>query len=127
MDDSTPRRRRGAQPGNTNAYRHGFYSHNPRLALLPPPDSSSLLDNEIESLRQMMDRVIEFSRSSASPNLLTVLHSLTLTAICINRLVRTQHILASRPKSDQEILQAVTTVLAELNKPRPDPPPSSNS
>jgi hypothetical protein len=28
MENETPKRKRGGQPGNRNAFKHGFYSHN---------------------------------------------------------------------------------------------------
>ncbi len=67
----TPRppvkRRRGAQPGNSNAYKHGFYS-----SRLPPADLQSAEKHRTDDLQADIDMVTvsidNFLRSGLDPN-----------------------------------------------------------
>jgi hypothetical protein len=61
-DDNQPRRLRGAQPGNCNALKHGFYSRHFKhgevedLAVF-----NDILDEEIDMLRVVHRRALEYA------------------------------------------------------------------
>jgi hypothetical protein len=67
MTDNKPKRKRGAQPGNTNALKHGFYSHrfnNLEISDLNTALSDGLTD-EIALLRVIIRRVFEYADTDA--------------------------------------------------------------
>ncbi|MDD5371474.1 MAG: hypothetical protein PHQ40_20540 [Anaerolineaceae bacterium] len=71
-------RKRGAQPGNTNAYKHGFYSRWFRELELAELEKVPLrgVQDEIDMLRVLMRRLFELA-TSGSPELDTVSKALT--------------------------------------------------
>jgi len=96
-----PKRRRGSQPGNLNALKHGFYTSRfkPKdLTGVDATDNNSLLD-EIRILRLYTRRLIELD---AQPDDLTqvanILKLLCLSALTINRLVKTSQFLQANSK-----------------------------
>lgn len=105
-DPGQPPRRRGGQPGNTNALKHGLYSRT-----LPPAAQEALvqarrlpvadLSQEITALRARL--------AALSPYQLAAFTSgLSLLA----RLVATQHRLS--PSQAQNLSDAVANVVQEL-------------
>jgi hypothetical protein len=96
-------RKRGAQPGNRNAFKHGFYSDQFKqaernsLSLVQPAD----LTDEIQLFRVQLRRYFEAETVALGQmdyeTRLQALHIFSLAAACFNRLVRTQAILNSRP------------------------------
>ncbi len=96
-------RKRGAQPGNRNAFKHGFYSDQFKqaekmgLGLIRQAD----LTDEIQFFRVQLRRyleaeTVELDRMDFETRL-QALHTFSLAAECFTRLVRTQAILNSRP------------------------------
>ena len=116
MSPSSSCRKPGGQPGNTNALRHGLYSLNARLEFTASAeaDQDGLLQKEIEILRGAMHQVIEMSSQPDGPDGITVLHALTIASANINRLLRTQYIVTSAKRPNQELRQAVKDVLREI-------------
>ena len=96
-------RKRGAPPGNRNAFKHGFYSDQFKqaeknsLSLVQPAD----LTDEIQLFRVQHRRYLEAETVALGrmdyETRLQALHIFSLAAECFNRLVRTQTILNSRP------------------------------
>lgn len=96
-------RKRGAQPGNRNAIKHGFYSDQFKqaekmsLSLIQQTD----LTDEIQLFRVQLRRYFEAETVALDQmdyeTRLQALHIFSLAAECFNRLVRTQAILNSRP------------------------------
>ena len=62
-DQPPTSRKRGAQPGNTNALRHGFYSRYLHQLELDDLDQivSEDMDGEIALVRSLIRRTVEFS------------------------------------------------------------------
>jgi len=93
-----PRRPRGAPAGNLNALKHGFYSRQFRKADLGDLDDiqfTGLLD-EIKLLRVFIRRVVEMGYGAADlPTLVSLLRVVCLASATLNRLIKTQHLLAS--------------------------------
>ena len=94
MPENPQKRKRGAQPNNTNALKHGFYSHrfnNLELTDLDTTLSEGLTD-EIALLRVIIRRVFEYA-DSAAQDLDTWSHALNTLGAASTRLaglLRTQ-------------------------------------
>jgi len=93
-------RKRGAQPGNRNSYKHGFYAsqfNTAELRLLsqmPPAD----LSGEIELMRIATKRFMQ-AQAALSGALdvethMSILRAITLSSESINSMIRTQYMLA---------------------------------
>lgn len=105
-------RKRGVQPGNRNAIKHGFYSDQFRqaekigLSLIQQTD----LTNEIQLFRVQLRRYLEAETVALDQmdyeTRLQALHTFSLAAECFNRLVRTQAILNSRPIGSENVPEA---------------------
>jgi hypothetical protein len=102
-------RKRGAQPGNRNAFKHGFYSDQFKqaernsLSLVQPAD----LTDEIQLFRVQLRRYFEAETVALGQmdyeTRLQALHIFSLAAECFNRLVRTQAILNSKPIGSENV------------------------
>jgi hypothetical protein len=95
-------RKRGAQSGNRNAFKHGFYSDQFKLAerLSLSQVAQADLTAEIELFRVQLRRYFE-AESAALGHMdydtrLQALHAFSLAIECFNRLVRTHAILNSK-------------------------------
>lgn len=97
------KRKRGAQPGNKNAFRHGFYSEQfkqaERLKLCQIENTD--LTGEIEVVRVQILRYLEAETVASSQidyeTRLQALRTVSLAAESLTRLIRTQVILNSDP------------------------------
>ncbi len=113
-----PRTRKpGGQPGNLNAYKHGFYSRDfPKndLADLDSLEFTGLLD-EIKLLRVHIRRLTELgSQSDDFAVALNLLRGLCLACSCINRLIKTQHFLGgSTDPVSKAIMDSLDDLIAE--------------
>jgi len=90
------KRKRGAPPGNQNAFRHGFYSSRFRQQELPALSQSSALElaDEIALMRVATARLLASLDSHTEPRdiqtELSILRAVNLRALSINGLVRTR-------------------------------------
>jgi hypothetical protein len=113
-------RKRGAQPGNTNALKYGFYSRR-----LPSRELDGLEDTAVSSLKDEIDVMRVFSRKVAElgadvddlDEATTLLRVLSLATSSINRLVRT-HTRIPDPDLDPALL--LRTALLELEEEWPE-------
>ena len=131
MTPSSPptpeKRKRGAQPGNLNARKHGL---TPRPA--PPEYNSARLQHvdlsaEIHILRQQLQLLAEASLLATSlAETVEIARVIAHTASALSRLIRAQVIVFSADTSsgsslidqwDAELMQALTEVNRELCKP----------
>ena len=109
-------RSRGAQPGNLNAFQHGFYSK-----IFKPLDSDDIkqilstnLDEEIAMLRtatqkafKLADRVDDIDQS------IKALGALGLAAIRTSRLLKAQKEIGNGDDADSAVRTAIQDVLKE--------------
>lgn len=110
--------RRGGQPGNSNALKHGFYSRSFRAsesADLLQVDPNNL-DDEIRMLKVVARRVLELSEGEAEyDNVLKTLSTLGMTSTRIAQLMRTKKILTGEDQNTAlAISQALNEVIKEL-------------
>ncbi|MCE1253208.1 MAG: hypothetical protein LWX83_06615 [Anaerolineae bacterium] len=114
-DTPAVKRSRGAQPGNINAIKQGFYAQhfNPEeISGLENIEKFTLLD-EIAMLRVLIRRVVD--KSAANTTILEDIESLrqvSIASLCLNRLVRT-HLILPRPGS-KTVLDHALRELDEL-------------
>jgi hypothetical protein len=120
----TPKRPRGAPPGNLNALKHGFYSR--QFRKLETADLDTMLEEGLESeinlLRVVTRRVFDMAANIATLEegyaLLSVLSDASLRLASI---LRTQSILNGNPHDDNawdQITKALVDINQELYKPR---------
>jgi hypothetical protein len=107
------KRKPGAQPGNQNALKHGFYSR-----VLRPFDRCDGepvgLQDEIHMLRAVMRRVLELSREvDTLEPALNLLSALGLAAYRLSVLLRAQKTIGG---GEDEISEAISQALAEVVK-----------
>jgi hypothetical protein len=110
------KRRQGAQPGNRNALKHGFYASAFRAGELTDLDAilTEGVQDEITMLRVATRRVIEFIDEFTTPMEATAtLGALGLAATRLATLLKTQKILEG---SDQNTAAALSQALAEVIK-----------
>lgn len=120
MSDLTPspKRHRGAQPGNINALKHGFYTrrfNQTDLADLESTDYHGLME-EIAIIRLYARRLIELENQSTDiTQVANILRILCLASLTITRLVKTSQFLQSSGNStDSDLhmaLEHLTSVL----------------
>ena len=97
------KRRRGAQLGNKNAFRHGFYSDQFKQAerINLSQIQNTDLTNEIEVVRVQILRYLEAETLAANQidyeTRLQALRTVSLAAESLTRLIRTQVILNTNP------------------------------
>ena len=109
-------RKRGAQPGNLNAYKHGFYSR--RFSMVELSDLSNVLsenlDDEIALLRIIIRRVFEYADNEAVTlsDWMSALSTLAASATRLSGLLRTQHQLTGK-KSGDEFLEIIKESIRE--------------
>jgi len=118
MDASTPQRKRGAQPGNHNALKHGFYAHLFTGGELEGLSSRNQnLEDEIAMMRVGMKRVFELACEEV-PDLATwrgALNDLGLGAYRLAHLMKVERDLATHaPVIASALSEALEQVLAEM-------------
>jgi hypothetical protein len=109
--------KRGGQPGNRNARKHGFYTHR-----LPASDLTSLeathfngLEEEITMLRLLTRRLIDLSADALTlPEINDLLRTYCLACLTLTRLLKTQYLIAPPPVRDDIIARALQRVTAEI-------------
>jgi len=108
--------KRGAQPGNLNSFKHGFYSR--RFSKEELSDLSNVvnenLENEIALLRIIIRRVFEYADKEAATlnDWLMALSTLASSASRLAGLLRTQHKLCGK-KAGSEFLDVIRESILE--------------
>lgn len=108
-------RRKGAQPGNANALRHGFYSNSFQFGELADLDTAlnNDLQDEITMLRVITRRVMALSSGDLSlDEAINALGALGLSSTRLAGLLRTQRILNGE---DAGAIQAISDALTQIN------------
>jgi hypothetical protein len=120
LNAKKPKRKRGAQPGNTNALKHGFYSRRFNKIETQDLEASNLddLSGEIALLRVFTRRVFELAQDV--DDLDRAVHLLSVFSRAVGKLSsaqRTRAFLRSlgHDETNQAIQQAITEVAMELS------------
>ena len=129
-DAPTLVRKRGAQPGNLNALKHGLYVHRD-TPLIPNAEQRAQLSDMREyivQLKSFMRHLYATGMQSTDPAEITrILRSLSLASIAITRLIHTQGWNVSSHQRDQllaaiDSLDALEHSLAVSAQPASTPP-----
>lgn len=111
-------RNRGAQPGNLNALRHGFYSRGFQAMEIDDLEAETAqgLDDEIKMLRVVTRRVLQLAENMDDlDNAVTVLSALGAAATRTAHLLRTQKLLGADTSDTTAALQtALAAVMTDL-------------
>lgn len=94
-----PRRKRGAQPGNRNAYKHGFYARPfSRQEINSLDDVQNGMADEIAMLRLLMRRIMEQAeeKDGGLQETLQTLQRLSLVANRLAKLIKIHHELTGK-------------------------------
>ena len=112
--EEKPVNRGGAPLGNRNALKHGFYARKmPGIEEAGEAD----LEDEIAMLRLSIRNITEHSSQPLNIEMqLELLHSISLAAAAINRLIKTQHYLGS---FDNPLRDAMRAALEEIRRENP--------
>jgi len=124
-------RRRGAPSGNKNAVKHGFYTRQFLRADIRDLQNNQVIDltDEIKLIRVYIRRVLEwhvpqgqdFNASHLDfPQSIELLRALSLASICMNRLIRTQHLLTPDPTAMDALHDALEQMVADMKEQGPD-------
>ena len=111
------KRKRGGQPDNTNALKHGFYSR--RFNQVEVDDLKAILEgdqaglqNEINMLRVAMQRVFHITEHR-DPDIATrALATLSNASARVGGLMRLQ--MQMGQEGENEVLEALNTAIVEL-------------
>lgn len=110
-------RRRGGQPGNVNAVKHGFYSR--RFRDLEAADLEGALQDglgdEIALMRVMIRRVFEYANEEAAclDSWSGALSALGAASTRLAGLLRTQRLLGG---NEGDVMEALRTALGEVTR-----------
>jgi hypothetical protein len=112
---------RGAQPGNTNALKHGFYSRAFRSLDVNDLDAvQATLEGEIAMLCVQMRRALEIINSvednSQEPNPDLALKTLSVLGNTASRIASITRIHAAIAGGDSQLNAAIIQALHEINK-----------
>jgi len=120
MTDSLtpPKRKRGAQPGNRNALKHGFYARGFDRAVVKDLNTRDPhIDDEIVLLRVLMRRFFERTlRGESSPRDLETLRAFAFAAHTIGRLAKISK--AFEPAPEDILSSAMDEAIAEIRRER---------
>ena len=115
------KRKPGGQPGNVNAWKHGFYSR--RFKALEMCDLETVLrdnlDDEIALLRVLIRRVFEFADSEAEKleDWESVLSTLGAASTRLAGLIRVQHLSAGKSQNIEDLLaEAIGDAAHEISE-----------
>ena len=121
MTKRNGKRKPGGQPGNVNAWRHGFYSR--RFKALELCDLETILqnnlDDEISLLRVMIRRVFEFADSQAETleDWESVLTTLGAASTRLAGLIRVQQLSSGKSQNIEDLLaEAIGEAAHEISQ-----------
>jgi hypothetical protein len=118
-------RRRGGQPGNLNALKHGFYTRRIHQRDLSGVDDTNLkgLAEEIALIRIFTRKLIESSHESADLlEIAGILRAICLASSTITRIIKVQAFLVNDPSGFyQEVDEALRQVRLEMGLDNPPP------
>ena len=111
------KRKKGAQPGNLNALKHGFYSRQFRereLTDLEEIDAEGL-ENEIAMLRVMIRRLMEMVNNCDNLDQLNaVVGTLGMASSRLASMLRTESFIDKKQEIDDEISRGLHAAAIEL-------------
>ena len=109
-------RRRGAQPGNTNALKHGFYSRQFRNLELTDLDSlEATLSDEVAGCRVAARRIMELSDGISDDPVLAI-SALNMYGAMCQRVARLMQVHSVLSGNSNDTLAVISQALREIHK-----------
>ena len=108
-----PKRPRGAQPGNRNAFRHGFYIVNKEIIERMNNDMKGDISDEIIALRSLIDTTLNAFAEIVHPSLdqcLATLHGVGQAFETMRSLYMAQKFLYHNQSSIEEVLDELAKI-----------------
>ncbi len=105
-------KRRGAQPGNTNALKHGLYQQ--YFTDTDIKDPAHTLVNEIVMLRVIIARLLSKIKRQSAPDLANTLTVLSKASATLARLIETEHRLTGNQSDLLNAIRQAVTLLDDL-------------
>ena len=110
------RRKRGGQPGNLNALKHGFYSKHYQKSELKDLEEIGDLQEEIQMLRVVTRRLLEAARECNDiGELSNVLNTLGLASTRVGGLMKTKKFLGG---VEEDVLVIISRAFEDAKKER---------
>lgn len=124
-------RRRGAQPGNRNNLRHGFYARHLRRSESSDLASSDFkgLSDEISLIRVFIRRMVALVEATDDPfEFLYIVRTLCMASDTLTRLIRSHQALNAGNSGPLDVLnQALEQVVSEWKIAQSSPPSNTPS
>ncbi len=116
-----PRKKKGAQPGNLNAYKHGFYSEHFKSEEIRDLDAylSNGLGDEIALMRVSAKRILELANTKdlAVEDQISILNAIGLATTRLAGLLRIKNILGTEgSESSNAISDALNEALKDWHR-----------
>ena len=115
-EQNRAKRKPGGQPGNWNAFKHGFYSR--RFKPMEVSDLETVLaeglDDEISLLRVIIRRVFEFANDNEQQDLSTwmvALNTLGAASTRLGGLLRTQQLISG---GSEDLVSTLSQALGQV-------------
>lgn len=107
------KRKRGAQPGNTNALKHGLYARYFTQTEKDDLDGQFILDSEIAMLRVAIQRLFSRTGNADEKTLIASLTALARASASLARIIE-----ANRRIRDQDngFVEAINLAVSQINK-----------
>ena len=109
-------RPRGGQPGNSNAFKHGFYIINREILARMNKDMQGDISDEIIALRSLVDTTLKTFAENSHPSLeqcLAVLHGISQAFDTMRALYMTQKYLYNNRTTMDQILDELADIPVE--------------
>lgn len=109
----TQKRKRGAQPGNTNALKHGMYARYFTQAEQEDLKGQSILDSEIDMLRVSIQRLFSRTVTADEKTLITSLNALARASASLARLIEANRRISGK---DNDLVNSINLAVNQINK-----------
>ena len=110
--------KRGAQPGNTNAVKHGFYAIKPEILTRLDADVKGEFNDEIDAIRSLSDTTIAVFSAIENPTLeqcQTTLRAVSQAFDSMKGLYVTQKLLYNNQTSIAKIMEELSAIPPDLD------------
>ena len=113
LPETPPKRKRGAQPGNTNALKHGFYTHYYEKIELDALKDGYNLDAEINMLRVAIQRLFNLTAHADEKSLTASLTALARASATLARIIEANQRIRGQ---DSEMIDTINRAVNQINR-----------
>ena len=117
------KRKRGAQPGNSNALKHGLYARYFTQTERDDLEQHEVLDSEIDMLRVAIQRLFSRTANADEKTLTASLNALARASASLARLIEANRKMSGKENDFVQIINlAVSQINKELSNPKTHTP-----